>query len=90
MNHCGLALLSSNSIALCNAQHLVTDVTCSSELTSRGLLVRNFHVMALELFTTSLLGNFSEGLLGCNIILLLTMYIPGRFNGILLFETQRN
>jgi len=64
MNNCGLVLIRSSTIALCNEQHLVTDVMCSSELPSRGLLVSNFHVLALELFTTPLLDNYSERLLG--------------------------
>lgn len=76
MNHCCVALLKSNTQALCNAQQRVTYVTCSNELTSRGVLFSNLYVLALELFTTSLLGNYSERLLGCNIILLLRIYTP--------------
>lgn len=75
MNHCGLALLSSNAIELCNAHHLVADVTCSSERVARGVLGSNFHLLALELFTTSWLGNYSERLLGCNIILCIMYYV---------------
>jgi len=74
MNHCGLAVLSSNVITLCKEQHLVTYVTCSSELMSHGVLFSTFNSLALELFTTSLLGNYSERLLSCNIILLLITY----------------